>query len=256
MKKFILNVRPAILQSILTNLLYGNSLERRKFYFLNKYGFYMFLDPLSHLGNILINNELYEKDTSYLINKYIKKDSIFFDIGANEGFFSVLASKKIITGKIYCFEPQKNLLKIIEKNLLKNNFKNFFLLNFGIGESQYFTNLNVFNDTNTGSSSILKKHFFNTKKTKIKVKSLDQFVSEEKLYSQIDLVKIDIEGYEINAIKGMKNLLKEKKINTLLIDYHMHIITNEDRLEHEKLILSFGYKKIKTNDQNYICYQT
>ena len=168
----------------------------------------------------------------------------------------MLASKKIFSGKIYCFEPQKNLLKIIEKNLLKNNFKNFFLLNFGIGESQYFTNLNVFQDTNTGSSSILKKHFFNTKKTKIKVKSLDQFVSEEKLYSQIDLVKIDIEGYEINAIKGMKNLLKEKKINTLLIDYHMHIITNEDRLEHEKLILSFGYKKIKTNDQNYICYQT
>ena len=55
MKKFILNVRPAILQSILTNLLYGNSLERRKFYFLNKYDFYMYLDPLSHLGNILIN---------------------------------------------------------------------------------------------------------------------------------------------------------------------------------------------------------
>ena len=126
MKKFILNVRPAILQSILTNLLYGNSLERRKFYFLNKYGFYMFLDPLNHLGNILTNNKLYEKDTCYLINKYIEKDSIFFDIGANEGFFSVLASKKIITGKIYCFEPQKNLLKIIEKNLLKNNFKNFF----------------------------------------------------------------------------------------------------------------------------------
>ena len=255
MKKFIYNVRPAILQSVLINLFYGNSLKRRKFYYLNKYDFFMFLDPFSHLGKILTDDELYEKDTCYMINKYIKKDSIFFDIGANEGFFSLVASKKIITGKIYCFEPQKNLLKIIEKNLLKNNFKNFFLLDFGIGESEYFTNLNVFQDTNTGASSILKKHFLNTKKTKIKIKSLDHFVSEERLYDQIDLVKIDIEGYEINAIKGMKNLLKEKKINTLLIDYHMHIVTNEDRLEHEKLILSFGYKKIKTNDRNYICYQ-
>lgn len=255
MKKFIYNVRPAILQSVLINLFYGNSLKRRKFYYLNKYDFFMFLDPFSHLGKILTNDELYEKDTCYMINKYIKKDSIFFDIGANEGFFSVVASKKIITGKIYCFEPQKNLLKIIEKNLLKNNFKNFFLLDFGIGESEYFTNLNVFQDTNTGASSILKKHFLNTKKTKIKIKSLDHFVSEERLYDQIDLVKIDIEGYEIQAIKGMENLLKEKKINTLLIDYHMHIVNNKVRLEHEKLILSFGYKKIKTNDQNYICYQ-
>ena len=255
MKKFIYNVRPAILQSVLINLFYGNSLKRRKFYYLNKYDFFMFLDPFSHLGKILTDDELYEKDTCYMINKYIKKDSIFFDIGANEGFFSLVASKKIITGKIYCFEPQKNLLKIIEKNLLKNNFKNFFLLDFGIGESEYFTNLNVFQDTNTGASSILKKHFLNTKKTKIKIKSLDHFVSEERLYDQIDLVKIDIEGYEIHAIKGMKNLLKERKINTLLIDYHMHIVTNEDRLEHEKLILSFGYKKIKSNDQNYICYQ-
>lgn len=255
MKKFIYNVRPAILQSVLINLFYGNSLKRRKFYYLNKYDFFMFLDPFSHLGKILTDDELYEKDTCYMINKYIKKDSIFFDIGANEGFFSVVASKKIITGKIYCFEPQKNLLKIIEKNLLKNNFKNFFLLDFGIGESEYFTNLNVFQDTNTGASSILKKHFLNTKKTKIKIKSLDHFVSEERLYDQIDLVKIDIEGYEIQAIKGMENLLKEKKINTLLIDYHMHIVNNKVRLEHEKLILSFGYKKIKTNDQNYICYQ-
>ena len=255
MKKFIYNVRPAILQSVLINLFYGNSLKRRKFYYLNKYDFFMFLDPFSHLGKILTDDELYEKDTCYMINKYIKKDSIFFDIGANEGFFSLVASKKIITGKIYCFEPQKNLLKIIEKNLLKNNFKNFFLLDFGIGESEYFTNLNVFQDTNTGASSILKKHFLNTKKTKIKIKSLDHFVSEERLYDQIDLVKIDIEGYEIHAIKGMKNLLKERKINTLLIDYHMHIVNNKVRLEHEKLILSFGYKKIKTNDQNYICYQ-
>jgi len=255
MKKFIYNVRPAILQSVLINLFYGNSLKRRKFYYLNKYDFFMFLDPFSHLGKILTDDELYEKDTCYMINKYIKKDSIFFDIGANEGFFSLVASKKIITGKIYCFEPQKNLLKIIEKNLLKNNFKNFFLLDFGIGESEYFTNLNVFQDTNTGASSILKKHFLNTKKTKIKIKSLDHFVSEERLYDQIDLVKIDIEGYEIQAIKGMENLLKEKKINTLLIDYHMHIVNNKVRLEHEKLILSFGYKKIKTNDQNYICYQ-
>lgn len=255
MKKFIYNVRPAILQSVLINLFYGNSLKRRKFYYLNKYDFFMFLDPFSHLGKILTDDELYEKDTCYMINKYIKKDSIFFDIGANEGFFSVVASKKIITGKIYCFEPQKNLLKIIEKNLLKNNFKNFFLLDFGIGESEYFTNLNAFQDINTGASSILKKHFLNTKKTKIKIKSLDHFVSEERLYDQIDLVKIDIEGYEIQAIKGMENLLKEKKINTLLIDYHMHIVNNKVRLEHEKLILSFGYKKIKTNDQNYICYQ-
>ena len=255
MKKFIYNVRPAILQSVLINLFYGNSLKRRKFYYLNKYDFFMFLDPFSHLGKILTDDELYEKDTCYMINKYIKKDSIFFDIGANEGFFSLVASKKIITGKIYCFEPQKNLLKIIEKNLLKNNFKNFFLLDFGIGESEYFTNLNVFQDTNTGASSILKKHFLNTKKTKIKIKSLDHFVSEERLYDQIDLVKIDIEGYEIQAIKGMENLLKEKKIKTLLIDYHMHIVNNKVRLEHEKLILSFGYKKIKTNDQNYICYQ-
>jgi len=255
MKKFIYNVRPAILQSVLINLFYGNSLKRRKFYYLNKYDFFMFLDPFSHLGKILTDDELYEKDTCYMINKYIKKDSIFFDIGANEGFFSLVASKKIITGKIYCFEPQKNLLKIIEKNLLKNNFKNFFLLDFGIGESEYFTNLNVFQDTNTGASSILKKHFLNKKKKKIKIKSLDHFVSEERLYDQIDLVKIDIEGYEIQAIKGMENLLKEKKINTLLIDYHMHIVNNKVRLEHEKLILSFGYKKIKTNDQNYICYQ-
>ena len=78
---------------------------------------------------------------------------------------------------------------------------------------------------------------------------------QDDIYNQIDLIKIDIEGYEVKAIEGMKNLLINKRINTIFMDYHMNIITHQDKEKCEKFILSCGYKKINTETEDYICYK-
>ena len=252
MRNLILKIRPAILQALLINIIYGNSLKRRKFYFLKKYNLHLFLDPFNYLGNVALK-EIYEPDTIDLILQNLKKDSIFFDIGANEGFFSLLASKVNYNGKTYAFEPQTQLLPIIERNLIKNNCMNCKIINIGIGEKNYTTKINIFPEVNLGASSIIKKNIFFNKTQLITIQSLDEFVFNNKIHNQIDLIKIDIEGYEVKAIEGMKNLLINKRINTILIDYHMSIITHQDKEKCEKFILSCGYKKIST--ETYTCYK-
>ena len=129
------------------------------------------------------------------------------------------------------------------------------IINIGIGEKSYTTKINIFPETNTGASSIIKKNKFFNKTQLIKIQSLDEFVFNNKIHNQIDLIKIDIEGYEVKAIEGMKNLLINKRINTILMDYHMSIITHQDKEKCEKFILSCGYKKINTEIEDYICYK-
>ena len=255
MRNLILKIKPAILQALLLNIIYGNSLKRRKFYFLKEYNLYLFLDAFSYFGNLILKKQIYEQITVDLILQNLEKDSIFFDIGANEGFFSLIASKVNYNGKTYAFEPQTQLLPIIERNLIKNNCMNCKIINIGIGEKNYTTKINIFDQTNTGASSIIKKYSFFHKTQLITIQSLDEFVFNNKIHNQIDLIKIDIEGYEVKAIEGMKNLLINKRINTILVDYHMSIITHQDKEKCEKFILSCGYKKINTETEGYICYK-
>ena len=255
MLNLILRIRPIILQVLLIKILYGNSLKRRKFYFLKKYNLHLFLDPFSFLGYVIIKEKTYEQDTIDLILKNLNKNAIFFDVGANEGFFSLIASKVNYEGKIYAFEPQAQLLTIIERNLIKNNCTNCEIINTGIGEKKYTTKINIWPETNTGASSIKRKYRFSNKTQLITIQSLDEFVFNNKIHNQIDLIKIDIEGYEINAIEGMKNLLINKRINTILMDYHMSIITHQEKEKCEKFILSCGYKKINTETEGYTCYK-
>ena len=248
-------IRPSLLQSFIIKIIYGNSLERRKFYFLKKFNIFLFLDRFNYLGILITKGYIYENHTVDLISENLKKDSIFFDIGANEGYFSTITSRINYAGKTYAFEPLTQLIPIIEKNFLKNNCTNCKIFNVGIGEKSYTTKINTFADINTGASSIIRKNKFNNKTQSIKIQSLDEFVLNNKIYNQIDLIKIDIEGYEVKAIEGMKGLLINKRINTILIDYHMTIITQQDKKICEQFIMKCGYKKNKTEDQSMICYK-
>ena len=240
----IKKIRPAILRELLINLFYGNSFNRRKNIFLNKFNVYLNIDPFSHLGDILNSNSEYEPNTIKFILDNLSKKSIFFDIGANEGFFSIITSKINTEGKTFLFEPMKDLVKVIKKNIEINNIKHFEVFNLALGEADYESKINVFPESNTGASSILRKYRFSNKTENITVHSLDNFMKLNNYNFVIDLIKIDTEGYEINIILGMENLLKNKQIKKILVDFHVGIISEDQKKRAEEFIIKHGYKKI------------
>ena len=254
MKSILFQIRPAFVSAFLINLFYGKSFQRRKVTFIKKYKISMFTDSFSHLGHILEKEKTYEDKTSEFILNNLNEDSVFFDIGANEGYFSVLASKKNIKGKTYSFEPVQSLIPIINKNISINKIKNCRVLNIGIGKNNYKTKINLFPEINSGASSIIRKYRFFSKSQIIQIKSLDNFYREENLNFVIDLIKIDVEGYEMQVIEGMKNLLKNKKIKNLLFYYHLQIISKNDQIKIDKDIISNGYKKTEI-EPNYFLYK-
>lgn len=164
---------------------------------------------------ILLTNN-WEPNITTTIKKYLKEDLNFLDIGANIGYYSLLVASNCKKAKIYSFEPDtnnfKNFMTSITFNQLQENIEAYpfavsnentelFISDFGVKDNSgaRFTHQD---------KKILDKYENKaTNITKVKAVKLDDFLVDKK----IDLVKIDIEGYELFALEGMKNLLQKNK---------------------------------------------
>jgi FkbM family methyltransferase len=89
--------------------------------------------------------------------KNLKENDIFYDIGANYGFYTLLAQEFITTGEIHSFEPNPNIFKLLKENVKLDLFKNTFLNELALsdkkGESEFY-NLDI--KGHSGASSLIK----------------------------------------------------------------------------------------------------
>lgn len=159
------------------------------------------------------------------LKKTLKKDNVFIDIGANIGAYTLIASKLVEkTGMVIAFEPVNTINKMLIDNIKMNGLTNIIVEKKAVYDQN--TNLELFisNEQNMGMSSILNHSHESGEKQKIEAITLDNYVQLKKL-AKIDLVKIDIEGAEIHALKGMKQSLVKFK-PTLIIEISDGILEN------------------------------
>ena len=147
---------------------------------------------------------------------------IFIDIGANIGFFSILASLKVgENGRVICFEPSFREFSRLLKNIQLNNCKNLLPYNVAlanrIGESQLFieeshTGLNFLmdiankDDSNKNPASVL-----------VPVLTGDLLLQNLNRHAK-KVIKIDVEGAEFEVISGMRSFLQQDNIATVVIE--------------------------------------
>jgi FkbM family methyltransferase len=208
-------VRPIELASILKSLLQ----VRRKFYRIkNKF---WYIDPVSNFGIRLLHEGEYEPQTTDLIIDNLNEGDTFIDLGGNEGYYSILASDKVgKRGKVFCIEPQSRLWDVISKNINKNECYNVCILPYAVAEKREEISITLSPSINTGSSSIVKqarRKFW--KRERINCATLDELFPSDG-YSKIELLKIDIEGFEFFALKGAIDLLKRKAFKNIIVEFH------------------------------------
>ena len=161
------------------------------------------------------------------IIKYLNKFKInyFIDVGAHKGEF-LNHILKIKCKKIYCFEPQKEIFTVLSKKY-KNN-KKVELFNIGLGDKNSTRMLNVnklsltstFLKSKNTLFSKLKNFVLNSKdsyvdKYSVKTKKIDDIFINKKIENIF--LKIDVEGFELNVLKGSKKLLK-RKVSYVLVE--------------------------------------
>jgi len=167
---------------------------------LYKKRYYKTLNSLS-TGNYKCEPEL------LLIHQLLQDDSVFVDIGTNKGIYLYQAEKVIKNGKIYGFEPNSSLV-----NYIKPLFPKVKLFPLAVSSSTGTSVLHIPKKENglQDTRASLEAMGDEVEKIEIETITLDDWAKQEN-FSKIDLVKIDVEGHELDTIKGCKAILETIK---------------------------------------------
>jgi FkbM family methyltransferase len=164
------------------------------------HGVKLLIDPSKDKGVelALYQTGTYEKGTIQLLGDFLKHGSIFMDIGANIGLMSTIASKIVgEKGRVYAVEANPKTIEVLRHNCAINLCENIEILPIALasekGSAILYENWNV----NRGGASLISqgdKHGLTVSKER-----LDELFSPD---SPVHLVKIDVEGFELEVLKG------------------------------------------------------
>lgn len=171
---------------------------------------YINVNPSEHIQQQLFWYGYYEKELGDLIKKILRPGNVFLDIGANIGYFSLLAGNHEPTAKIIAFEPVGSIFKKLEENISINTVQNIKAVNSGVGDKNEEREIYISAEDNLGMSSFQKPGSYSGKTEMISVITIDEWIKSTAL-SKIDLIKLDVEGNELAALKGMHKTLQNFK---------------------------------------------
>lgn len=182
------------------------------------------LDPVSHLGQTLLHGKIHEPSTVQALQAVLSEGNTFIDLGSNEGYFSIIASALVgNTGRVYAIEPQRRLQMVLQKNIELNGARNIVIRRCAISNQAGKANLYLSPNTNTGSSGFYRATRYGNWKETVETETLDAFFQRERI-SSCDLLKIDIEGHEYEAIFGSTDIFRSGAIKAVVLEIHREIL--------------------------------
>lgn len=198
----------------------------------------------------ILSLEFYERKEIRFILKFLKKNMIFFDIGANIGFHALNVAKYDDSITVHSFEPIPETFISLNNNILLNNIKNIIAYDFGFSNENNYADF-YFNPNASGATSLRK--IYESSKVKLvksKVVTLDQFMIDKRI-QQLDFIKCDVEGAEILVIQGGIDTIKNQKPIIFLemlrkwshkFNYHPNDII--------KILTNLNYSCFTINEEN------
>jgi FkbM family methyltransferase len=161
------------------------------------------------LNLYLLLNGYHECDVTVIILNILKEGDLCIDVGAHCGYYTLLFSKIVKEkGKVISFEPDKNNLSLLIRNVKLNKCNNVKIYPYAISDNDSFAILSV--DEKTGFDSYIMettKSNIDSKISMVKTIKLDSLNYEKPVY----LLKIDAQGHEVKILKGSHKVLMNTK---------------------------------------------
>jgi FkbM family methyltransferase len=157
----------------------------------------------------------HEPQTQRIIKEFVKPGMIVVDVGANIGYLTLIMAQLVgPEGKVYAIEPGPDNLEFLQKNIQLNGISNVVVLPFAVGterrnQSFYLRKAGTLHSLHAEANAVVKT-------VQVQVAPLDELIEEK----QVDLVKIDVEGGEIEVLKGMRQLLESNVGLRLVVEWN------------------------------------
>jgi FkbM family methyltransferase len=214
----------------------------------------------------LIQSRIYffgfwEPQLTYFIKSGLKDGDYFVDVGANIGYFSLLASRIVgPKGRVFAVEASPCIFRKLEHNGGLNNCENISFFNIAASDAHGTLEIYLGNSENLGATTtVASVALLSAQKLEAKIPAapLSAIIGEENLLNA-RIIKIDVEGAEPSVIRGIAALLHKFGDKTEWIIEISPQWSNEEGDETGKLIATFreaGYKLYKiTNDYRIGAY--
>ncbi|HWA33621.1 MAG TPA: FkbM family methyltransferase [Cyclobacteriaceae bacterium] len=170
------------------------------------------------MGRSIYNTGVYDVAMTELLWRLIEPGNFVVDVGANVGYTAGISSLRAgQAGNVYAFEPNPLLLPRLKANLAKMPFTNVHLFELGLSDQKQIGNLVLpgHYDGNQGIAYV--DNAVSENAIKVPLELLDNLIPEDK---PVDVMKIDVEGYELSVFKGGQGLLNNKKIKHIIFEEH------------------------------------
>ncbi|MBF0540673.1 MAG: FkbM family methyltransferase [Nitrospirae bacterium] len=172
------------------------------------------IDQRSYLFQLRDSNV--EHFTRKVFVDLIKPGMVVLDVGACIGVYSILAARKLEgRGRVYSFEPDFRNYQYLFKNINQNNFSDIITpVESAVSDKKETISFNLGTGMRTGSSRYAKYRSGNDGILEVNAVSLDEFLDKEII---VDVIKIDVEGSELDALDGMKEVIKRSYDKIIII---------------------------------------
>lgn len=179
----------------------------------------MYLDPRSiSSGEIAFGT--YEHDTVQIFQKLVKPGMTVVDVGAHVGFYTLLAARLVgDNGRVYAFEPNPEVYNILVRNIQINGYREIVrAVPKGVSNKKRTISLYV-SCERSDEASFYSQESADNKCIEVETVSLDEFFADEG-WPKVDLVKIDVEGAEVEVLEGMRELTRRNKNLKLIVEFN------------------------------------
>jgi FkbM family methyltransferase len=157
--------------------------------------------------------ESYEKETISFLKRIVLPGDIIYDIGANIGYYTLIFSKLAgPTGWIHSFEPSKREFFLLAENIKLNFLNNVYINQFAVSDFPGIIEMSVFDDPAYGAYNTIGLPTHQRVENQIFRKEAVRSITLDEYYAAYSvqkpsILKIDVEGAEMNVLKGGKKLL-------------------------------------------------
>lgn len=158
----------------------------------------------------------YERAVTQMLSSVIKPGDVCFDVGANFGWYTTLFYQLSRvngsvgkTGTIHAFEPLPEVFRELRQNwILAGSPENVYLNNLAVGDENRVVNLHRFTDLPSGHTSLADMGKSDFQSFQVQMITLDSYLIEKQI-SNVNFIKVDIEGAELMFLRGASKLFKQ-----------------------------------------------